>query len=69
VPWCDECDRFWPTDAVTEGTCPTCGVVLPKRDAGHEAGAPWHFKLLVAAVVAYLGWRLVELLVWVAGRF
>jgi hypothetical protein len=23
--------------------------------------APWHFKLLMAALVIYLGWRLVQL--------
>jgi hypothetical protein len=29
-------------------------------------GAPWHFKLLLLATVVYLGWRLVEGVVWVA---
>ncbi len=45
------------------GECPTCGRVLapvPK--------APWHFKLLVAAVVAYLGFRAYEGLMWVLAR-
>ena len=27
--------------------------------------APWHFKVLVAAAVGYLGWRLVQGLGWV----
>lgn len=26
---------------------------------------PWHFWVLVAAVVVYLGWRLVQGLAWV----
>ena len=30
--------------------------------------APWHFKLLVAAVVLYLGWRAVQLVEWVVDK-
>jgi hypothetical protein len=30
--------------------------------------APWHFKLLVAAVVAYLGWRAVQAVEWVVDK-
>jgi hypothetical protein len=33
-----------------------------KELAGDEAKAPWHFKLLVVALVGYLGWRLYDLL-------
>ncbi len=33
--------------------------------AGEDAKAPWHFKLLVAAVTLYLLWRVVQLVVWV----
>ncbi len=29
--------------------------------------APWHFKLLVAAVVVYLGWRLIQTIGWIVG--
>ena len=29
---------------------------------------PWHFKLMVVALVIYLGWRLVQGIVWVADR-
>jgi hypothetical protein len=32
-----------------------------------EPRAPWHFKLLVAAVVVYLGWRLVQMIGWIVG--
>ena len=48
------------------GECPDCGRVI--ADAGDEPKAPWHFKLLLAAVVAYLafrGWQGVE---WVVER-
>lgn len=37
---------------------PTAG---PDDDDGR---APWHFYVLVVAVVAYLGWRLIELIGW-----
>ena len=32
--------------------------------AGDDARAPWHFKMLVVAVVGYLVWRVVQLVVW-----
>jgi hypothetical protein len=50
---------------------------LPQSDApGREVGVddgeekvkvPWHFWVLVGAVVAYLGWRLVQGVAWLAG--
>lgn len=30
-----------------------------------EVGAPFSFKLMIALTVAYLGWRLVQGIVWV----
>ena len=32
-----------------------------KELAGENAKVPWHFKLLVAALVLYLAWRLFDL--------
>ena len=64
MPYCDDCSRFWnPSSMGSGGECPTCGRVLaaPPR-------APWHFKLLVAAVVAYLGFRAYEGIMWVLDR-
>lgn len=72
MPWCDTCDRFYnPNTLRPDGSCPTCGrVVAPTQEAdvarAVEAGAPWHFKLLVAATAAYLGYRLFQGIVWVA---
>jgi hypothetical protein len=47
-----------------EGRCPTCGRDLeapePVRDGEHadaDEKAPWHFKLMVVALIVYLVWR------------
>ncbi len=32
-------------------------------DADVDAKAPWHFKLLVVALVLYLAWRIIDLFV------
>ena len=67
MPWCEECQKYrTPTSLTPDGRCPACGadVGAAARDADaivDEEKAPWHFKLLVVAVVAYLGWRLVQL--------
>jgi hypothetical protein len=62
-----------PSAMTPEGTCPTCGADLeapqhpdhaPGADGGGADGvdeaeekAPWHFKLLVVLLVAYLIYR------------
>lgn len=64
MPWCDGCSRFWTTEALPEDrSCPSCGAGLPDAatGAGEYEKAPWHFKLLMAAVVVYLTWRAVQL--------
>ncbi len=63
-----------------DGTCPTCDRAVdagraqtPAHTVGHDNGTeqdekipvPWHLKLLVAAIVIYLGfraWQGIELL-------
>jgi hypothetical protein len=73
MPWCETCSRFLnPNTLEADGTCPTCGrqVAEPANErAATQQKAPWHFKLLVLATVIYLGWRLVQLIEWVVGRF
>jgi hypothetical protein len=74
VPWCETCDRFYnPNTLRADGSCPTCGRrVGPAPSAAtttvepEAPAAPWHFKLLLLATVLYLGWRLVQGVVWVA---
>ena len=45
------------------GECPTCSRVIVE-----SAKVPWHFKLLVGSAVAYLGWRAVQGVGWIADR-
>lgn len=41
----------------------------PIRPEGDEAPpAPWSFKIMVGLAVLYLGWRLVQGIVWVVQR-
>lgn len=62
MPWCESCERFWKLpgqDGVTQ-VCPDCGAA-----PAPPVATPWHFKLLVVALVVYLGWRAVQGIVWV----
>jgi hypothetical protein len=66
MPWCEECSRYLtPSSLRADGTCPTCGRPAGATERRAEAeldaeSAPWHFKLLVAMLVVYLGWRFVD---------
>lgn len=47
-----------------DGTCPKCGeqVVEPHEHidgVADDEKAPWHFKLMVVALVVYLTWRFI----------
>ena len=67
MPWCETCDRFYnPGSVAPDGTCVTCGRFIAEADDEEQEGssAPWHFWVLVAALVAYLGWRLIEVVIW-----
>ncbi len=45
-----------------DGSCPDCdSVVETHTDDVVDEKAPWHFKLMITALVAYLGWRVVDL--------
>ena len=67
MPWCDHCDRYLAPNAVkTDGTCPTCEERVDTTDLKNPVPkkVPWHFWLMVAALVVYLGWRLVQGIMW-----
>lgn len=68
MPWCDRCDVYLAPNAVkVDGCCPTCDQPADAADLKTETPIrpPWHFWLMVVALVAYLGWRLVQGLAWV----
>jgi hypothetical protein len=74
-----------PNSMPADGTCPTCGrklagssapaasAVDPRKldlkELAGEEKMPWHFKLLVVALVLYLGWRAFQGVEWLIGRF
>lgn len=69
MPWCESCSRFYnPRSVAPDGTCTTCGsfIAEPPAEGDEEYKVPWHFKLLVVALVIYLGWRLVQTIIWLA---
>jgi hypothetical protein len=65
MPWCEDCAKYWAPSAMTpEGACPRCGRELDApepRDRSEPVAdderAPWHFKLMVVALVVYLVYR------------
>jgi hypothetical protein len=66
MPWCDACEKYWaPSSMNDDGSCPRCGADLDPPEPAPTGGdgdaddekAPWHFKLMVAALVVYLVWR------------
>ncbi len=38
------------------------------EDEAEQSRAPWHFWVLVVALVIYLGWRLFQGIVWLAHK-
>ncbi len=65
---CPSCGRVLDAAAVA-GRRPAPALVgaatVDEEDAPPRA--PWHFKLMVVALVVYLVWRFWEGLVWLAG--
>ena len=44
-------------------TAKTLDLKSLARSTGEAEKAPWHFKLLVAALIVYLSWRVVSLFI------
>ena len=73
MPWCEDCSRYFaPSGVNPDGTCRSCLRPLGeltaqnldlKKLTNDGEKAPWHFKLLVALLVVYMGWRLIDLFV------
>ena len=65
MPWCEPCGRFFnPNSLNPDGTCPVCHKVL--ADPPETVKVPWHFWVLLVAVVLCLGWRAIQLIGLVA---
>jgi hypothetical protein len=70
VPWCEPCGKFYsPNTLNADGTCPEHHRVADPAAAAagteREGRVPWHFWLLAFGVLVYLGWRLVQLVLWI----
>ena len=67
MPWCEDCGKFWnPNSMGTGGECPTCHrVIASPKDVQDATNVPWHFKLLLVALVLYLGFRAYQGIFWV----
>jgi hypothetical protein len=74
MPWCDNCARWYSPNALEDdGSCPSCGLVVeepsePGAEAEPPPRPPWHFWLLVGSAAVYLGWRLIQGVIWVIDR-
>ncbi len=71
VPWCETCSRFYnPSALAPDGTCTTCGAfIADPADDDESSKIPWHFWVLVVALVIYLGWRAVQGIAWLVHHF
>jgi hypothetical protein len=60
---CPACGRLVEAPEVPNpvGTSRTLSGKDLRQLAGKDAKAPWHFKLLVAALIVYLTWRVLDL--------
>ncbi|MCP5026339.1 MAG: hypothetical protein GY929_08655 [Actinomycetia bacterium] len=66
---CQACGRYLtPTSVGADGQCPACGGEV--EGVRSAQSIPWHFWVLLSAVVAYLGWRVIQGAAWaVSGLF
>ena len=67
MPWCETCAKYrTPSSMNEDGTCPACGNLVEEppgpSDDDQDLRAPWHFKLMVVALVVYLVWRFSDML-------
>jgi hypothetical protein len=68
MPYCDPCDRFYNPNTLTDvGDCPDGHHVKDPVKVEGPRPVPWHFKLLIAFTLVYLGWRLIQLIGWLVG--
>ena len=62
MPFCADCDRFYNPNTLSHaGDCPDGHHVADPAAEEPVPPLPWHFKLMLVLLVAYLGWRFVQL--------
>ncbi|MFL3021821.1 MAG: hypothetical protein EVA19_00285 [Acidimicrobiales bacterium] len=63
MTWCDKCDRDFDIGLLSvDGHCPGCATWL--ADPPRAGSVPWHFWVVVAGAVIYLGWRAAQGILW-----
>ena len=63
MPYCEPCDRFYNPNTLDQvGDCPHGHHVADPAEPEPLPPVPWHFKLMLGLLVAYLTWRFVQFL-------
>jgi hypothetical protein len=63
VPFCEPCDRFYnPNTLDAAGDCPEGHHVADPAQEEPLPPVPWHFKVMLAVLIAYLLWRFIDFL-------
>lgn len=65
---CPTCGEVLATKGALQMEARSLGLPGPGQEEGETPKAPWHFKLLVVAIVAYLAYRGFQGVVWLLDR-
>ena len=61
---CPECNRVLATRGALRMEARSLGVPAPGEVEGDAPKTPWHFKVMIGALVVYLTWRGVQGIDW-----
>ena len=70
MPWCDPCSVYKDATVIDDGKCPDCGEHVSEEQLQENdeqpatvgQSAPWHFWIVVVALIGYIGWRVIDLI-------
>jgi predicted RNA-binding Zn-ribbon protein involved in translation (DUF1610 family) len=65
---CPTCGTVLATKGSLRTEARALGLPGPGEEEGEAPKVPWHFKLLMAGVTIYLGWRLVQGIIWLVHK-
>lgn len=65
---CPACHTVLATKGALRMEARTLGMPGPGEQEGEAPKAPWHFKVMIGAVVLYLVWRGVQGVDWIFNR-